>query len=290
MSVGEYLLFPCCLFHPFEELLLQLSGKLVVGVDLQGFLIVLHHIDIVSLTVLGRILHDAHHIEESAQGADVRLVGTFHLFHSVDGLLGYLTVHQFLFRLLHVLDDFIQGLLVHLEPALYRMKNDMTIYNPLLDEIKNEYPDMFESCEKAAKVITERTGIVPGEAEIGYLVMHFGAAREKIESRKKKKRIVNAGVICASGFGVARLMLAKLKSKFSDKEVVFHAFGSDEISQHVTSKIDFFISSINVDTLHVDYVMVSPLITQKDIVQISVKIGEYALMPARQENTPRQCA
>ena len=181
-------------------------------------------------------------------------------------------------------DDFIRGLMVHLEPALYRMKNDMTISNPLLNEIKQEYPDVFEDCERAAEVITEKTGLVPNEAEIGYLAMHFGAAMEKIQSRKKKKRTVNIGVICASGFGVAQLMMAKLRSHFADWDIVLKAYGSDEITEHVISRTDFFISSIEVDELGVDYCMVNPLITQRDVLQISVKIDEYASMPTRQEN------
>ncbi len=181
-------------------------------------------------------------------------------------------------------DDFIRGLMVHLEPALYRMKNDMTISNPLLSEIKQEYPDVFSDCERAAEVITEKTGLVPNEAEIGYLAMHLGAAKERIESRKKKRRTVTIGVICASGFGVAQLMMAKLKREFADWDIVLKAYGSDEITQHIVSRTDFFISSINVDDLGVDYCLVNPLITQRDVLQISVKIDEYASMPARQEN------
>ncbi len=182
-------------------------------------------------------------------------------------------------------DDFIQGLMVHLETALYRLKNNMVIFNPLLDSIKSEYPDIFEDCKRAAQVITERTGLVPNEAEIGYLSMHFGAAKEKIESRRKKHRTVNVGVICASGFGLARLMLAKLSSKLSDCDVSFYAYGSDEITDYVTKKTDFFISSINVDALEVDYLMVSPMITAKDVQQIRGKIGEYALMQKKQDDT-----
>ena len=182
-------------------------------------------------------------------------------------------------------DDFIRGLLVHLEPALYRMKNGMTISNPLLSEIKAEYPSIYEQCRRAAEVITERTGLVPGEAEIGYLTMHFGAAGERIRSRKKKKRSVNIGVICASGFGVAQLMMAKLKNHFSGSDISLKAYGSDEITEHVVSRTDFFVSSINVDHLGVDYCLISPLITQRDLLQISVKIDEYSNMPFRQENS-----
>ncbi|MCR5603542.1 MAG: PRD domain-containing protein [Lachnospiraceae bacterium] len=181
-------------------------------------------------------------------------------------------------------DDFIRGLLVHLEPALYRMKNGMTISNPLLSEIKAEYPDIYEQCTRAASVIEERTGLIPGEAEIGYLTMHFGAATERIESRKKKKRQVNIGVICASGFGVAQLMMAKLKNHFGGSDISLKAYGSDEITEHVVSRTDFFVSSINVENLGVDCCLISPLITQRDLLQIGVKIDEYANMPIKQEN------
>ncbi|WP_026524629.1 BglG family transcription antiterminator [Butyrivibrio sp. MB2005] len=181
-------------------------------------------------------------------------------------------------------DDFIRGLMVHLEPTLYRIKNEMTISNPLLSQIKQEYPDIYSRCEKAARVITQKTSLVPNDAEIGYLAMHFGAARERIDSRRRKKRTVTIGVICASGFGVAQLMMAKLKSQFSDWDIVLKAYGVDEITQHTVSRTDFFISSINVDELGVDYCLVNPLITNRDVLQISVKIDEYASMPARQEN------
>ena len=142
----------------------------------------------------------------------------------------------------------------------------------------------MKKCEKAAEVIREKTDLVPNDAEIGYLAMHFGAAKERIDSRKRKKRTVTIGVICASGFGVAQLMMAKLRSHFSDWDIVLKAYGVDEITQHTVSRTDFFISSINVDELGVDYCQVSPLITNKDVLQISVKIDEYASMPARQEN------
>ncbi len=182
-------------------------------------------------------------------------------------------------------EDFIRGLMVHLEPALYRIRHGMVIYNPLLSEIRAEYPEVFKDCEKAAKIITERTGLEVNDAEIGYLAMHFGAAKENIESRKRKLRTVSIGVICASGFGVARLMMAKLKSKLAGRDISLTAYGIDEVNQHVIKKTDFFISGINVDELHVDYVMVSPLITQRDVMQINGKISEYAAMPPKQEDS-----
>lgn len=182
-------------------------------------------------------------------------------------------------------DDFITGLIVHLETAIYRMKNDMPISNPLLEQIKAEYPSVYEDCRKAAEVIHNHTGLMPNDSEIGYLCMHFGAAKEKIESRKRKRRTVSIGVICASGFGVAQLMIAKLKNNFANYDIVIKAYGFDEITEHIISRTDFFISIIEMDDFGTDYIMVNPMITKKDILQISMKIDEYSTLPTRQADT-----
>ena len=59
------------LLHALEELLLQLLGSLVVGIEFQGFLVVLHHVEVITLAVPGGILHDAYHIEEAANAHKV---------------------------------------------------------------------------------------------------------------------------------------------------------------------------------------------------------------------------
>lgn len=182
-------------------------------------------------------------------------------------------------------DDFITGLMVHLETALYRMKNEMPISNPLLPQIMAEYPSVYEDCKKAAKVVYEHTGLMPNDSEIGYLCMHFGAAKEKIESRRRKRRTVNIGVICASGFGVAQLMIAKLKNQFAPDDIVIKAYGYDELTEHILSRTDFFISILRLDDFATDYILVNPMLNQKDILQIRAKIDEYSSLPARQADT-----
>jgi mannitol/fructose-specific phosphotransferase system IIA component (Ntr-type) len=179
-------------------------------------------------------------------------------------------------------EEFIHGLLVHLEPTFIRLKNKMNIYNPILKDIKEEYPEIFAKCKKTARVITEKTGFPVNEEEIGYLTMHFGAAVERINNQRHKERCVEIGVICASGFGVARLMLTKLQNHLN-KQVSLHAFGKDELTPYITSKIDFFVTSIDLDYLGVDYIHVSPLIPAKDLQLIQCKVNEYSRMPEKME-------
>lgn len=172
-------------------------------------------------------------------------------------------------------EEFIRGLMVHLAPTFVRLKNHLNIFNPLLSDIKSEYADIYRKCAEAAKVITQKTGLAVNEEEIGYLTMHFGAATEKINEKQTYSRKVTIGIICASGFGVARLMMTKLYNKLG-RDVKLKPYGMDEITQYVASNTDFFVTSLNLERLGVDYVQVSPLITTGDLEQIRCKIEEYS--------------
>lgn len=174
-------------------------------------------------------------------------------------------------------EDFVRGLMVHLRPVFVRLKGGMNIYNPLLQQIKEEYEDIFERCKKAAVLIEEATGVKVGDEEVGFLAMHFGAAEEKALSNFKSTRRVNIGIVCASGFGVARLMMAKLEKSLGAKALL-RAFGRDELNDEVKSQADFFVSTLNLDSAGVDYIKVNPLIAASDLVAIEHKMNDYSFV------------
>ena len=181
-------------------------------------------------------------------------------------------------------EDFVRGLLVHLRPVIVRLLNHMNIFNPILKDIREEYPDVFRRCAQASKVIERETHEQVREEEIGFLAMHFGAAEERILERQKAARRVVIGVICASGFGVARLMLTKLSNHLGDK-ATFRAYGKDEITPGVIEDTDFFVSTLNLDSLGIDCVRVSPLITASDLSQIEYRIKGYGQVRRRRQDT-----
>jgi len=179
----------------------------------------------------------------------------------------------------------IHGLLVHLQPTLFRLKNDMHIYNPLLEDIQKEYPDIYERCKAVGSLLEKKTGFHINDAEIGYLATHFGAAMVRISKKKTYSRKVSIGIVCASGFGIARLMLTKLSNKLSDSACSLHAFGQEEIGTDAASDVDFYISSMDLSRFGVDFVYVSPLITAKDLAQVQCKVEEYAHIPKSTANS-----
>ncbi len=172
-------------------------------------------------------------------------------------------------------DEFLHGLIVHLRPTIFRIQNHMEIYNPVLEDIQREYPDIYEHCEQAVKVLETELQVKVSPEEIGFLAMHFGAAKERIDKRKVVSRKVNIGVVCASGFGVARLMLTKLRSQLGSRAIL-KAYGKEEVTPYIVANTDFFVSTMDLSSLEVDFVRVSPLIRPADLQMIQYKVSDYS--------------
>lgn len=182
-------------------------------------------------------------------------------------------------------EEFIVGLLAHLQPTFVRLYNNMNISNPLLDQIKETYPVIFGKCKKLGDLIKEEYGFTVPEAEIGFLAMHFGAAIVRIENQRESKRRVTIGIVCASGIGISRLMLSKLK-RFLKERVTIITYGKEDINPLELEQLDFLISSISLSNIDADVIYVSPLLAEKDLEAIDSKVRIYERGPKkRREKT-----
>ena len=178
-------------------------------------------------------------------------------------------------------DGFIQGLLAHLQPTLIRLVYGMQIQNPVLEDIKVSYPDIYRRCENVAKVLKAYTGKEVPEQEIGFLTVHFGAAMVRLEGRQQKIRKGSAGVICSSGIGISRLMSSKLERLFHGR-MQLTAYGKHDITPYVMSRTDFFISTIPLEQSDIPLVFVNPLLNEEDIEHIRHMVHKYEQLPKKQ--------
>lgn len=179
-------------------------------------------------------------------------------------------------------DEFIQGLLAHLQPTLIRLVSGMQIRNPVLDEIKTNYPEIFRRCEKVAKVLEELTGKEVPEEETGFLTVHFGAAMVRLEGRNEQIRKVHVGVVCSSGIGISRLMASKLESVFRDR-IQITTYGKNDVTSYVDGKTDFFISSIAMEHTESPVIFVNPLLGENDMEEIRRMVYQYERIPEKQK-------
>lgn len=177
-------------------------------------------------------------------------------------------------------EEFVMGLLAHLKPTFIRLKNGLSITNPLLLQIQETYPEIYGKCKLVGAYIEKRYGFLVPEDEIGYLVMHFGAAGVRLLDKKESLRKVDLGIICVSGIGVSRLMHSKLKN-FLKERVQIYTYGKEDLSPGVLKNLDFMISNIELDEPGADVLMVSPLLTDRELKQIDEKVRLYAKTPKK---------
>lgn len=178
-------------------------------------------------------------------------------------------------------EEFLQGLLAHLQPTLVRLNHGMQIRNPVLDEICSSYPDIYEKCVYVARILEKWTGKSVPPEEIGFLTVHFGAAIVRMENRKEQLRKVQIGVICSSGIGISRLMASKLERVFKDR-IQLTAYGKKDITPYITSKTDFFVSSISTEIADVPVIYVNPLLNEEDMEKIRRTVYQYERIPEKQ--------
>lgn len=160
-----------------------------------------------------------------------------------------------------------QGLVAHLRSAIYRIKQSMGISNPLLEKIKKDYSELFS----IVKAGTDEVFIdinVPQE-EIGYLVLHFGSAI--IGNRDKGD--INALIICSSGIGTSKMLATRIRQEIPNIEKLQNVSLFD-LKKYDLTDFDLIISTIHSSDLPSDYILVSPMLTSKEIESIKSRIRE----------------
>ncbi|WML42148.1 BglG family transcription antiterminator [Neobacillus sp. OS1-2] len=167
----------------------------------------------------------------------------------------------------HEDSEFIQALALHIRPAMNRLRYNMNIRNPLLDEIKRKYPSAFEGAAIASRCIDEYLEVEVGEHEIAYIALHIGVALERIKTRQKKvKRVI---IVCASGVGSAKLLFYRLQNVFKDEIDIVATTNYYQLKEYDLSAIDFIISTIPIkEEIGVPVQVVNTFLGEGDIANI----------------------
>lgn len=160
-----------------------------------------------------------------------------------------------------------RDLYIHLMPAIERIKYGKLLENPLLEQIKDEYKEVYEACKIASRVLEEEYGIDINEHEVSYITMHFGSSLE-IQNVDNIAN-VNVLLICASGIGTSKLLYSQLVSYFTFFQVIDTLSYKDALEYVNYDNIDLIITTIPLEQQVKPTVMVTPILGEKDIELLS---------------------
>ncbi len=157
-----------------------------------------------------------------------------------------------------------KGLAEHLKMAIYRIRMQLDIMNPLLEDIKGMYPELYKIAGKCAKFIEEKENLYLPEDEIAYLATHIGAAVK--EEKNNAHYIYRAVLVCTNDIGVAQLLVSEIERMFTNIRISsIHSVMDMDIARLVKKHIDFVITTVELQITELPTVALNPILNAADI-------------------------
>lgn len=168
-------------------------------------------------------------------------------------------------------DKLKKQLLTHIPAMIYRLKLGVRTRNPFISQIKQEFRVVFDVIWVALSEYEKNLGGRLTEDEIGFLALYFQSA---IERSKVSKKIL---IVCPTGIATSELLLNRVKNILPSFDMVEVASVKEAKNINLT-EVDFIISTANVDIKNKKVVLVSPLLNDQDIKNISETYNESFIL------------
>lgn len=182
----------------------------------------------------------------------------------VDYLLSYINTH-YNYNLQG--DEQLRAdLLTHIKTMITRVRYQIHIPNPLLDNIKQHYPMAYDVTLAAVSSWGKYTPYVISENEIGFLVLHIGVGLER-HYDVGYQRHPQVLLVCDSGNSTLRMIEAMLLRKYPQLQVAGR-LSQREYETRTRIDEDFVISTTRLSEKDKPVVVMSPFPTGFQLEQI----------------------
>ena len=158
------------------------------------------------------------------------------------------------------------GLLYHIKPAMYRIKNNIQITNSVFQELILEKDPILEIVNRAIEEIESLFEVKFPEDEIALMGFHIKASIERNTSEKTKKVIL----ICGLGYGSSKVLEQSLKENYDLDIVDVLPYYLIKTSMPNYKNIDLILSTIDLEeTYDIPVIKINPLLKEQDFILLS---------------------
>lgn len=137
--------------------------------------------------------------------------------------------------------EFTEEFLYHLMFMINRLRFQVSLKNPMLDDLKEKYPLAYKMAGIAARVIQEEYQLTVTEDERGYLASYFGVFLTEIDL--KQENPFRVAVVCGTGRVTARLIAVQLK-KILDSSAEIQLFADEKVNQELLDQFDIVLTTV----------------------------------------------
>jgi mannitol operon transcriptional antiterminator len=162
------------------------------------------------------------------------------------------------------------GLLAHLERAIHRLRENMGIHNPLLADVKQDYPALFDLVSRAMEKVFVQDNVP--EEETGFVAMHFGAALDRAQGNFPRRVLV----ICSSGIATTKILASRLEKSFPQIQTI-HNSSLFELEDLNMVDFDLVVSTVPLPVADESYVQVRPFLSEEEVERIRNHLRDKSL-------------
>ena len=157
-------------------------------------------------------------------------------------------------------------LLTHIKTMITRVRYQIMIPNPLLDNIKQHYPMAWDMTLAAVSSWGKYTPYTISENEIGFLVLHIGVGRER-HYNIGYQRQPHVLLVCDTSNAMVRMIEAILQRKYPQLAIAA-TISQREYEQRAAIDEDFVISTVRIGEKDKPVVTIAPFPTDYQLDQI----------------------
>jgi len=170
-------------------------------------------------------------------------------------------------------DQLRASLAEHLHRLRVRMRYGLPVANPLHEEVRGRFPDVYQVATEVAGELAPFLGGEVPEEEVGFLTMYFAGSLE----RNRLRPPVRITVVCPAGMATAWILVSRLLAEFPNLDVarVVSKAALDTGSASIIDT-DLIVSTIPLEdsSIGVPIVVVSPLLHARDIRRVARNLGQ----------------
>ncbi len=162
--------------------------------------------------------------------------------------------------------DFFENLSSHLD-SMFHSDAGRFPANAALNEITEDNPRAVDAVTKHLHILEQNMDREISRTEIMYITIHICAALERKKNREVAFHVI---VACHAGIGTSQLLMERLKKHFNFQ--IVDIISSHEAPYTDPEKADFIISTVPLENCRLDYVVVTPLLSDEDYIRVGNKI------------------
>lgn len=159
----------------------------------------------------------------------------------------------------------VHNLSYHLSISYFRYRYGLHLSNPLLNQIKEKYGEVFHITDLVCDIIRDKLNVPVSSDEVAYIAMHFYSFIRRKDFSEHSRQIV---IVCPQGLSTSALLKREIE-QLDSKIKIYKCLSVRQFYEREEEMRHYTIISTHELTTDINYLQVSPILNQHALKRIS---------------------